>query len=97
MGNGGGGRDIVPEDIGKGIDMLVPSKRWRHFAAMALIGDGVMAMVRPERDATAWMVGPKAWKRLMRGMGRRPMLTRAVGAAQVVGGIWWALYQEKED
>ena len=77
--------------------MLIPSKRWRHFAAMALIGDGVMAVIRPERDAEAWEIGPLAWRQLMRRLQRNPALTRAVGAAQVLGGIWWALYQEKGD
>jgi hypothetical protein len=77
--------------------MLIPSKRWRHFAAMALIGDGVMALVHPQRDAEAWKVGPKAWQNLMQKFRESPTLTRTVGAAQIVGGIWWALYQEKED
>jgi hypothetical protein len=77
--------------------MLIPSKRWKHFAAMALIGDGVMAVIRPERDAEAWEMGPRAWRQLMRRFQRNSALTRAVGAAQVLGGIWWALYQEKDE
>jgi hypothetical protein len=77
--------------------MLIPSKRWRHFAAMALIGDGVMALVRPGHDAHAWEMGPRSWRRLMRRFERNPALTRAVGAAQVLGGVWWALSQEKEE
>jgi hypothetical protein len=76
--------------------MLIPSKRWKHFAAMVLIGDGVMALVHPERDAEAWKVGPKPWRRLMQKCGECPVMTRVVGAAQIIGGIWWALYQEKE-
>lgn len=76
--------------------MLIPSKRWKHFAAMALIGDGVMAVVHPQRDADAWEAGPKPWRRFMRKLRDRPGLTRAIGAAQIAGGIWWALYQEKE-
>ena len=77
--------------------MLVPSKRWGHFAAMVLIGDGVMAMVHPKSDARAWDVGPKPWRKLMRKFEKSPAMTRAVGAAQIVSGICWALYQEKED
>jgi hypothetical protein len=77
--------------------MLIPSKRWKHFAAMALIGDGVMAVVHPQRDALAWKAGPKSWQSLMQKLHERPVLTRAVGAVQIVGGIWWALYQEKSD
>jgi hypothetical protein len=76
--------------------MLIPSKRWKHFAAMALIGDGVMAVVRPQRDADAWEAGPEVWKRFMQTLRERPGLTRAIGAAQIVGGVWWALRQEKE-
>jgi hypothetical protein len=77
--------------------MLSPSKKWKHFAAMALIGDGVMAVVHPQRDAEAWKTGPKAWRALMQKLHERPALTRAIGAAQIVGGVWWALYEEKGD
>jgi hypothetical protein len=38
--------------------MLEPAKQWKHFAAMLLIGDGVMALICPEWDAEAWAVGP---------------------------------------
>jgi hypothetical protein len=78
------------------MSLLIPTKRWKHFAAMALIGDGVMALVHPQRDAKAWSAGPQVWQNLMHALHERPVLTRALGAAQVVGGIWWALYQEKE-
>jgi hypothetical protein len=68
--------------------------RAKHFAAMVLIGDGVMALVHPSNDAKAWTAGPKVWRRLMHGLSKRPGLTRAIGVAQIVGGIWWALKQE---
>jgi hypothetical protein len=63
--------------------------------AMALIGDGVMAIVRPHRDAQAWNVGPKPWRGLMRYMADHPTLTRCVGVAQVVAGVVWATREEK--
>ena len=75
--------------------MLIRANRWKHFAAMALIGDGVMAILRPQYDAAAWTGGPKAWSSLMKGLRKRPGLTRAIGAAQVVGGVWWAICQER--
>lgn len=75
--------------------MLIPGKRWRHFAAMALIGDGVMALVCPHRDAAAWEAGPQWWRSLMHSLRERPALTRAIGAAQIAGGIWWALAEER--
>jgi len=76
---------------------LTNPTRAKHFAAMVLIGDGVMALIRPERDAKAWRTGPKAWRNLMHGLSKRPVLTRAIGVAQIVGGIWWALKQEDVD
>jgi hypothetical protein len=72
-------------------------KRAKHFMAMVLIGDGVMALVNPRNDAKAWKRGPKLWRLLMHELSNRPGLTRAIGAAQVVGGIWWALHQEETD
>lgn len=77
--------------------MLVPSKRWKHFTAMALIGDGVMAVVSPRSDALAWERGPRSWRRLMRKLHDHPTLTRAIGAAQIIGGIFWVLHQEDKD
>ena len=71
------------------------TRRLSHFAAMVLIGDGIMAIVRPARDAQAWNVGPKRWRKLMGCMSNRPTLTRCVGIAQVVGGILWATREEK--
>ncbi len=76
---------------------LSGATRAKHFAAMLLIGDGVMALVRPRRDATAWEAGPKVWRDLMRALADRPGLTRAIGAAQVVGGVLWALQTRDED
>ena len=77
--------------------MFLSKKRSKHFAAMALIGDGVMALVRPEHDALAWKGGPKPWRSAMQFLHDRPTLTRTIGAVQVVAGIWWALQQEKQD
>jgi hypothetical protein len=75
--------------------MSLASRRWKHFAAMALIGDGVMAVIRPQDDALAWKHGPAPWKALMGSLQDRPALTRTVGVLQIVGGVWWALQQEK--
>jgi hypothetical protein len=77
--------------------MFVPSKRWKHFTAMALIGDGVMAVVSPRSDARAWERGPKVWRGLMHKLHDRPGLTRVIGAVQIIGGICWVLHQEDKD
>jgi hypothetical protein len=72
------------------------TRRWQHFTAMALIGDGMMAIVRPHRDAQAWNVGPKPWRGMMRFMGNHPTFTRCVGVAQVAAGIIWASREERK-
>jgi len=72
-------------------------KRAKHFAAMVLIGDGVMAIVNPRNDARAWKTGPKLWHSLMGKLSERPGLTRVIGVAQVIGGICWALHQDEAD
>jgi hypothetical protein len=77
--------------------MALFSKRWQHFTAMALIGDGVMALIHPKRDALAWTTGPEGWKQLMGKLHDRPQLTRAIGVAQIVGGVVWVLQSEKKD
>lgn len=77
--------------------MSVSANRWKHFGAMMLIGDGVMALVRPQRDAAAWAQGPKWWCSLMEQLRSHPELTRAIGAAQIVGGVWWAICQERQE
>lgn len=71
------------------------SHRMQHFVAMVLIGDGLMALVRPARDAKAWKLGPEPWRSLMGFMAERPQLTRAVGVAQIALGIWWATRKEQ--
>jgi hypothetical protein len=76
--------------------MLMNPNRTKHFAAMVLIGDGVMALVHPKRDANAWKTGPRFWRKAMRELAKRPGLTRAIGAAQIVGGVLWALQQDEE-
>jgi hypothetical protein len=75
---------------------LMDTKRMKHFAAMVMIGDGVMAMVNPRHDATAWKKGPRVWRDSMEWLAERPGLTRAIGAVQIVGGVLWALGQEDE-
>jgi hypothetical protein len=74
----------------------IGSRRPKHFAAMVLIGDGVMAMIQPRRDAKAWAKGPRLWCRSMEWLAEHPTVTRAIGATEVLGGVLWALSQEED-
>lgn len=70
--------------------------KWKHFFVMFLIGDGMMAAVRPEHAARAWVAGPKPWRDLMEHLAEHPQLTRAIGFAEAAFGMWWALQKEEE-
>jgi uncharacterized protein YjeT (DUF2065 family) len=59
----------------------------KHLTAMMLIGDGVLAMLRPEGEACTWEAAPKVWKDLMEYLADHPELTRAIGAAEVAVGF----------
>ena len=76
--------------------LLTDPKRVEHFAAMVLIGDGVMALVHPSKDAHAWKKGPRIWRELMQALADRPALTMAIGATQIAIGVAWALRQSKK-
>ena len=73
------------------------STRAKQFVAMALIGDGVAALVQPVADANAWDCGPKPWRKLMQYLASHPNLTRALGAAEIAAGLYLALKQEDSD
>lgn len=62
---------------------------------MMLIGDGVVALVRPEHDAAAWSQGPWLWRQAMQLLQRNPTTTRLVATVQIAAGIWWLVREEK--
>jgi len=74
--------------------MLQPAKQWKHMAAMLLIGDGAIALLRPQWSAEAWAIGPEWWKNSMRLFRECPTLTRIIASAEIAGAIWWTLSQE---
>lgn len=68
--------------------------KFKHITALVLVGDGILALVSPERDALAWRMGPEPFRSLMGFMAKRPSLTRWVGATQIAAGIWLAVREE---
>lgn len=59
----------------------------RYLTAIVLLGDGILAMLRPHRDAHAWSMGPQAWKDLMQYLSDHPEMLRAIGVAEVAFGF----------
>jgi hypothetical protein len=76
--------------------MLSGLNRWKHFTAMALLGDGLLAIVRPRHAANAWAVGPLAWRKVMHGLDNHPNLTRVIGGVQAAAAMYWVLTQEEQ-
>ena len=75
---------------------FVTPQRVKYIAASFLVGDGVMALLNPQRVAEVWVDGPKPWHKMMRGLAKRPDLIRAIGAAEAAFGVWWALRQDED-
>jgi hypothetical protein len=73
----------------------VSHQEMKHFTAMMLIGDGVLALIRPKQDAVAWSHGPALWRKSMELLRRNPAATRVVAAAQISAAVWWVLHKDK--
>ncbi len=58
--------------------------------AMLMIGDGALMLLQPRRHLSLWNAGPEGWRDMVSYLEDRPMLTRAVGAAQLLAGAWLA-------
>ena len=69
--------------------------RMKHFLALLLIGDGVVALIRPEHDAAAWSQGPWLWRQAMQHLKKNPTTTRLVATTQIVAGIYWLISEER--
>jgi hypothetical protein len=58
-----------------------------------MIGEGVLAAVRPQGYARLWEGGPDWWQRVIGPFVRDPNLTRVVGVAEALVGYWLAVRQ----
>lgn len=74
--------------------MSMLSRRLGELAGLMAIGDGTMALLRPREHAALWRGGPEWWDQTVRYFEERPTLTRTLGVASVLFGIWLAARQE---
>src|SRR5262249_21884993 len=63
-------------------------RRWNEVVAMSMIGDGVLAVLQPERHCRLWEFGPKGYRAVIEWCAQHPTATRLMGAAEVALGIW---------
>jgi hypothetical protein len=71
------------------------TRRIGEIVGMLAVGDGLIAALEPERHMRLWGGGPAAWDRTVQAFAARPMLTRAVGVAEIGFGAWLMLRQLK--
>ncbi len=65
------------------------AKRWaKESLAMMMIGDGLLALVDPDRHVRLDIKGPAWWRRFLKTFAERPGMMRALGAAELGMGIW---------
>src|SRR5262245_39226105 len=70
------------------------AQRVKETVAMAMIGDGVLALLEPERHCRLWELGPRGLRQGVRWCAEHPAATRLVGALELGLGIWLGSRQQ---
>ena len=69
-------------------------KQIKEMAAIVMIGDGVVALLTPERHCRLWKFGPRRYREVIAWFEERPHVTRLFSAAEIGLGVWLALRQQ---
>ena len=69
------------------------SRRVQELMAILLIGDGVVALLQPQRHVRLWTFGPASYRGFMQAFVQRPGMTQLLSAIELGLGIWWASRQ----
>lgn len=72
-------------------------KRLKEFAGMALVGDGAVGLLMPERHCRLWEIGPEPCRNMIDWFARHPGLTRVLAAVEMGFGMWLASHQAPGD
>lgn len=76
--------------------MTTITHRAAESAGMLLIGDGVLALIRPTEHCLLWRGGPDWWRRTVEWFAAHPQATRSLAAAEVCTGLWLARRQQRD-
>lgn len=68
-------------------------RRLKELTAMAMIGEGVLALLYPEGHVRLWDFDAPVYHEVVEAFAQRPSLTRLVGALEAGAGLWWAARQ----
>lgn len=73
-------------------------RRLTELFAGLLVGDGVLALIRPRRHSRLWQANaPKPYADMMDSLAEKPELARCVAAAQIALGLFLAFSQHADD
>jgi len=70
------------------------SQHVKELVSMTLVGDGILTVINPERHLELLRFGPPACTRTIDALMRRPVLSRVLGVAAAITGVWWASRQK---
>lgn len=68
-------------------------QRIAECVGLMMIGEGLLAALRPREYARFWESGPAWWHQIIEPFVQNPNLTRAVGVAEALAGYWLAVRQ----
>lgn len=66
------------------------SNKFKDMIAILLIGDGVVAFLRPKRHVLLWKDGHDFYKKLMKPFVESHSLTRIISLLEIAVGLWLA-------
>jgi hypothetical protein len=69
------------------------AERIKECVGLMMIGEGVLAALRPREYARFWESGPAWWHWVIEPFVQNPHMTRAVGVAEALAGYWLAVRQ----
>lgn len=73
--------------------MDLAARRSLEVLAIFMVGDGLITLLHPRRQARLWRAGPPGWRDLFDWLEERPGLTAGLAAAEAALGLWLARRQ----
>lgn len=69
------------------------ARQIKEIVGLMMVGEGVVAMLHPQRYPLFWHPGPTWWRRMITPFVERPALTCALGAVEAAVGLCLASRQ----